>query len=357
MFFKVVYGPVHFQTRILNFFDSNPKTSKEIVYFVDDEDVFDQYKDNYKIIGLDSLRINHEWSNKYELIYKEKNCDEYIKNFYNFYKNKNTLLPSHLHRFILFYASKNNILKFTYLPNNFFMTDNISLLNQYHDLIPSGSFICKTHNWDLDKKKCIPNDENISKRELITKELNRKFPNLTLPDGGYILEYQLFTYSFLNEEHVSLFYELFDSISQIIYENKDSSHFAHFFPFDNLPFLLIDDIYGYIIRLFEINFNYSIKQTYDYWDGSKMGFHLTTLHDTWYYKYDNTKNEEINFKTYYDGKDEHKFIIPKDPNLYEFIKRNKDSINIYLENHLKNRCDFKITPENKVLIRFIEYYG
>lgn len=339
-FFKVIWGTAHFKTRFLNFIKSNPNIAKKVIYFVDNDEIYNDYKLDYNIVSLDSLRKNHEWSHNYELFYKESNDTEYVRNFWDFYREKNTLLPNTTFRFIFLYMYEKNILKFQYLPNNSFITDNELLLDNYFNSIPSSVL-----NTSLALPKKYWGGNMVNGNEFIHDYLKFKFPHLILPKEEYWLEVHFCLFSFENKDHLMLFYDLWDSISKVIFEKR----IHHFFQMNQMAYLHMDDVFGYIFRIFEINFNYRINHTLDYWNHQTMGFHRTTWHDNWYYKYPKNANEEL---IHYPWSNHGTFIIPVNPTIETYIERNKELICLYFTHHF-SKCDWKITDDNQVLIKFI----
>jgi hypothetical protein len=345
-FFKIIFGTAHYKTRFLNFIKTNPKVSKKVIYFVDNDEIYNEFKSDYTIISLDSLRKNHEWSHNYEFFYKEPNDVEYVRNFWDFYFEKNTLLPLSAFRLIFLYMYEKNILKFKYLPNNSFITDNELLVDNYFKSVHPGAITSQLHNWGMEENRYIPKKYNNQISGIITENLKKEFPHLVMPENEYLLEITFTTFSFLNREHIKLFYEIMDSIMKTIFENKIS----HFFPMNNLAYVAMDEIMGYMLRIFEINFDYKINHWLKYWDNNLMGNHKTTWHDNWYYKYPKNLNEELIHYTWGNFGD---FIIPVNPTIETYIERNKELINTYFNHHLGG-CKWEITPNNQVTIKFID---
>ena len=344
MFFKVIYGTAHYKTRFLHFLKTNPNVSKDVIYFVDNDEIYDEFKNDYKIVSIDSLRENHEWSCDHELFFKESDDTKYVKNFWNYYSDKNTLLPTTTLMFPLLYMYEKNILKFTYIPNNFFMVDDASVFDYYFNSIPIGTFTSQLHGWDLNKNRyATKSDGNmISENPLINEYLKNHFPNLILPESEYNLEYYFFQYSFRDREHIKLFYILMDSIVKIIYENK----LSHFFKMNTLAYTAVDDIFGYLMRIFEINYDYKIDGYLKYWNTETMGVHHTTYHDNWYYKLPKNIETDLNWHT------NDKFgslIIPKECTIEKYIEKNKTVLPNFL-NDLTN-CIYEITPNNEIIIK------
>jgi|LakMenEpi03Aug12_release.lakeMendotaPanAssembly.Ray.scaffolds.fasta_scaffold03006_15 hypothetical protein len=335
-FFKVIWGTAHFKTRFLNFIESNPNIAKKVIYFVDNDEIYEEYKLDYNIVSLDSLRENHEWSNTYEIFYKESNDTEYVRNFWDFYREKNTLLPNTTFRFVLLYMYEKNILKFKYLPNNSFITDNELLIDNYFNTIEPAMFTTKLG---------LPRHYINTVSGFINDYLKLKFPHLILPKEEYWLEIQLTTFSFENKDHLMLFYDLWDSILKVIFEE----HIHHFFQMNQMAYLHMDDVIGYIFRIFEINFNYKIDHWHPYWDQNTLGFHKTTWHDNWYYKYSKKINNEY---IHYPWGDFGDFVVPVNPTIETYIERNKELINIYFNHHFPY-CNCKITENNQVKIKFL----
>ena len=346
-FFKVIWDTAHFKTRFLNFIKSNPNIAKKVIYFVDNDEIYNDYKLDYNIVSLDSLRKNHEWSHNYELFYKESNDTEYVRNFWDFYREKNTLLPVGTLRFIFLYMYEKNILKFKYLPNNSFITDNESLIDNYFNPVQPGEFTTMLHHWSTQENKYVPKIHNnmVGTNPLIYDSLKTEFPHLIIPREEYSMELHMSTFSFKNKDHVMLFYKIWNLITKVIYEFD----IRHFFPMHAYAYIDIGDVLGFLFRVFEVNFNYKLDHWLKYWDNNIMGFHKTTWHDNWYYKYPKNANEEL---VHYTWGNFGNFIIPINPTIETYIERNKELINTYFMHHLGG-CEWEITENNKVFIKFI----
>lgn len=346
-FFKVIWGTAHYKTRFLNFIKSNPILAKKVIFFVDNVEIYNEYKLDYCIVSLDSLRQNHNWSYNYEFFYKEPNDTEYVRNFWDFYSEKNTLLPTNTFRFILLYMYEKNILKFKYLPNNSFVTDNELLLDKYFNSVGLSEITTSLHHWSTKENKYVPKSHNnvTGTHPAIYDYLKNRFPHLIIPKEEYNMEFQLSTFSFENKDHIMIFYELWDSIVRVIYEVD----IRYYFPMYAYAYTNIDDILGFIFRLFEINFNYKISHWLKYWDNNIMGNHKTTWHDNWYYKYSRKLNQEYILYTWGNMGD---FIVPTNPTIEQYIERNKELINTYFTHNLGG-CKWDISDNNQVTIKFI----
>lgn len=326
-FIRVVHGPVHFKTRFIPFVENNRDTLHNYVYLVDNYELYEPYKDLLTIIDIEEIRKNHEWSNNdIEVLYQESDHKVYAKNFKKYYEEKNTLLPVCTLRFILLYMYEKEILKFTYIGNNVFMTNKQNHIDDYFNSIPDEEFhFCNMGHID-DKPACVIQTH-------FGKLIEEKFPNLIIPDNQRKLENYLTGFSFKNKEHIKLFYEIFDYIVKL-YNYSDDSAREYFFQAYH-GYTRIDDILGYIIRIFEINLNYKIKSFLHYWKNDIIGFHVTTPHDTWYYsaglpRWNLLPDAEILTSE-------------------EYTNKNKNYLIEYYNNHL-TYCNFEITDDNKIII-------
>ena len=328
-FIKQIFGSVHFKTRFLPFIENNKETLNNYICLVDNYQLYEPYKDLITIIDIEKARKYHPWSNnEIEIHYDEPNPELYAKNFRNFYEEKNSLLPLCVMRFILPYMYDNNILKFTYIGNNVFMTNQQKIIDNYFNSIPEGVFhiphlgstnetcpsIIYGHFGDL---------------------LEKKFPNLIIPKDYWYCEIWASGFSFKNKEHLQLFYEIFDYIVYEYNTTTNSSAKSHFFQ-NGHGYTRLDDIIGYIIRIFEINFNYEVKNILEYFKNETLGFHVTTPHDAMYYA-----SGLLNWN-----------LLPYDETTFtteEYVRKNKESLINYFNNHLTH-CNYIITENNQVII-------
>lgn len=180
---------------------------------------------------------------------------------------------------------------------------------------------------------------------IIYEHLKTKFPHFIIPKEEYSMELHISTFSFKNKDDIFLFYKLWDSITKIIYEFD----IRHFFPMHAYSYNNVDDVVGFIFRIFEINFDYKIDHWVKYWN-SDLGLHRTTMHDNWYYKYNRKmiSEEQIHYSWTNFGK----FIIPVNPTQETYISRNKELIDIYFNHHLSH-CKWEISDDNQVFIKFL----
>lgn len=328
-FIKQIFGSVHFKTRFLPFIENNKETLNNYICLVDNYQLYEPYKDLITIIDIEKARKDHPWSNnEIEIHYDEPNPELYAKNFRNFYEEKNSLLPICVMRFILPYMYDNNILKFTYIGNNVFMTNQQKIIDNYFNSIPEGIF----HIPHLGStNETYPSIIYGHFEDLLEK----KFPNLIIPKDYWYCEIWASGFSFKNKEHLQLFYEIFDYIVYEYNTTTNSSAKSHFFQ-NGHGYTRLDDIIGYIIRIFEINFNYEVKNILEYFKNETLGFHVTTPHDAMYYA-----SGLLNWN-----------LLPYDETTFtteEYVRKNKESLINYFNNHLTH-CNYIITENNQVLI-------
>jgi len=328
-FIKQIFGSVHFKTRFLPFIENNKETLNNYICLVDNYQLYEPYKDLITIIDIEKARKDHPWSNnEIEIHYDEPNPELYAKNFRNFYEEKNSLLPICVMRFILPYMYDNNILKFTYIGNNVFMTNQQKIIDNYFNSIPEGIF----HIPHLGStNETYPSIIYGHFEDLLEK----KFPNLIIPKDYWYCEIWASGFSFKNKEHLQLFYEIFDYIVYEYNTTTNSSAKSHFFQ-NGHGYTRLDDIIGYIIRIFEINFNYEVKNIIEYFKNETLGFHVTTPHDAMYYA-----SGLLNWN-----------LLPYDETTFtteEYVRKNKESLINYFNNHLTH-CNYIITENNQVLI-------
>jgi hypothetical protein len=329
-FIRQIFGSVHFKTRFLPFIENNKDTLHNYVYLVDNYELYEPYKDLLTILDIEEVRKDHSWSNnEIEIHFHESNPELYAKNFKTFYKEKNSLLPFCTMRFLLPYMYQNNILKFTYIGNNVFTTNKQEVIDQYFNSIPEGTFHILKWN-DLLQPSIIYGH--------MGDLLKEKFSDLIFPENYCSCDGFGSGFSFKNKEHLQLFYEIFDYITYQYNTSTDPSFRRHFFQ-DNHGYTRIDDIIAYIIRIFEINFNYKIKYFLEYWDNQTLGYHVTTPHDAWYYA---LMLPQWNLNV----PDENETIFT----IEEYIRKNKEALINYYNNHLTH-ATYKITEDNQVIIK------
>jgi len=328
---RQIFGSVHFKTRFLPFIKNNKDTLNNYVYLVDNYELYEPYKDLLTILDIEELRKNHPWSNnEIETHFYEPNPELYAKNFRAFYKEKNSLLPVCVMRFLLLHMYKNNTLKFTYVGNNVFMTNKQEVLDQYFNSIPEGTFHMQ-HLGSIDQAyPCIIYGH-------LEHLLKAKFPNIVFPEDFWYCEVSAFGFSFKNREELQLFYELFDFIVYH-YNHGDIVLKNYFFQLSH-GYTRIDCILGYLARIFQVNFNYEVKNLLEYWQNQTLGYHVTTPHDAMYYA---------------DGLPHWNLLPPdKDETIFtteEYVRKNKKALVEYFENHMTH-ATYEITEDNQVIIK------
>jgi hypothetical protein len=331
-FIRQVFGSVHFKTRFLPFIENNKETAHNYIYLVDNYELYEPYKNLLTIIDIEDARKNHPWStNDIEVHYKEKDPELYAKNFHQFYKQKNSLLPFCTMRFLFPYMYENNILKFSYVGNNVFITNQQKIIDNFFKKIPEG-VLGIPHIGPMDETYSSPIFGHIGNL------LKSKFPQLTIPEDYWYCELFTCDFSFKNKEDIKLFYEIFDYITYC-YNFSDNIHIKNHFFQKNHGYTKIDDIVGYLLRIFEINFNYKIKNRLHYWEDDTLGFHMSTPHDSWYYS-----NMLPNWNLLPPNKNETVFTTE------EYIKKNKDALINYYNNHATH-ATYNITENNNIIIK------
>ena len=330
-FIKQVFGSVHFKTRFLPFIENNKETLNNYIYLVDNYEIYEPYKDLVTIIDIEKARKDHPWSNnEIEIHYHEPNPELYAKNFRKFYQEKNSLLPFCTMRFHLPFMYENDILKFTYIGNNVYMTNKQEVIDSYFNSIPDGTFHVP-HLGPIDQTHpCVIYSH-------VGDSLEKKYPNLIIPKDYWYCEAWAFGFSFKNKEDIILFYEIFDFIVYQ-YNHSTGADKYHFFQSGH-GYTKIDDILGYIIRIFELNFGYEVKNLLQYWENQTLGYHVTTPHDAIYYA---SGLPNWNLLPY----DENETIFTTE----EYVRKNKESLINYFNNHLTH-CNYIITENNQVIIK------
>ena len=172
------------------------------------------------------------------------------------------------------------------------------------------------------------------------KSLTHKFPNLIFPETHHYIEGFQFGAHFRNKEHMLLFYEIWDFIVEQ-YNNDSRDDWFNIHGGGVLGYSRLDDIVGYLSKIFEVNFDYKVTGFLKYWDDSQLGFHVSTPHDTWYYT--NNTNTYLPWKLPTPTEEEHIYTVN------DYVKKYKENLWTFYENHCTH-CNFSITEDNNVII-------
>ncbi len=321
------FGPVHFETRFVPFVQNNKDVLHNFVYVVNNGDWYEPISGECKIINVDTCRDNH-WSKQLEIVYPERDTSTFIKNFLKFCVGENKYLPLNLIRFGFIDCLNNDILNTVFTAPNVFLTNKDEIIQNYFNSIPLGTF-------HVPLFYPVPNTTSFSHWiGLVKPFIQKKYPGLILPDDFIAFDGFQFGMNFKNKEQMALFCEMWDYIIYLQY-TEDS-----LMPFTSLPpgYTKYEQFIGYLMRIFEINFEYNVENFINYWDNSTLGMHTSMPHDTWY-------NCGIR-----GGWERFGFIL--DDNILtiqDFVQKNKTSIEKYhteIHGHLLN---YQITDSNVIL--------
>lgn len=335
-FIKLIFGPIHAETRFKPLIKHNKETLKHYVFLVDHPELYEEYKDLAYIVSINDLRKDHAWSNEKEIIYQEKRAPEYIKNFREFYTNQH-LTPLSILRLGFKHLMEQDILNVIYLGNNCFMTNKESIILNYFDSIPPGV----AH---------FPHSAYAEKKESaiyihLGEILKAKFPELKFPETCHPCETYMFGCHFRCKQDMLMFYKIWDFIVEQYYIN----HRNWFFEPRWISYISrIDDILGYLMEVFKINFGYENKEFLAFWNNSILGWHLTTPHDTFAYGY------PLPYRFYNaDGSTETK-LIPKISetdeinSISDYIKKYKEPL-MYYYNCNSSHCNVTLDETNNTI--------
>jgi hypothetical protein len=209
------------------------------------------------------------------------------------------------------------------------MTNKQYEIDNYFNSIPVGTILIPHIGPREIKSDTIP-------YSIAGDKLKDKFPNLIFPQDSYYIEGFIFGFNFLEKEHIKLFYEMWDILSYE-FQTKNPQHL--YMQSGRIGYCVLDPVIAYITRIFEINFNYKIKNYLEHWDNEKLGFHITCPHDAWYYSLNVLPGWNLHYPL-----EEDKIYTVKD-----YIKKNKDALINYYQNHITH-CNLKITEDNQIII-------
>lgn len=305
-FYKVVFGPVHFKTRFLPLLKTNPNTLNQYVFFVTHYELYEPYKDIVEIVDLDNLRKNDTWSVENEKFFPESDYNQYIHRTLT----SEYCIPKHIHRFIFLWFKEKGIKKFTYLANNFHVTDNLEFLQKFVDEIEDDTFYLHT-NFPMTVTPKVP----VEKKK--RNKMREKFPNLEIGNEYWWHEWKGQVFSFNSLEDVQLFFELWDEIAHLGGELSNNCFEL------NHGYEKIDVVTGWIFRILEVNRGYKIDY-FPYQTGGNIGVgrHLSVPFDQFYVK---NGNPDWNFRPYQEG-----------DTLESYLELHQDEIKHYLTHHFNN---------------------
>jgi hypothetical protein len=322
--FNIHLGPITPKTRFLPLLQTHPSTLNRYVHVVDNYEFFEPYKDKTTIIDINKYRENHPWSKDKEILYNEKDPSLFVKNFRKFCFEKGNFYPLDLMRAAFLHFYENNILNFAFIATNPIMTDDNTILDEYFDKMSPGSFYLLTFNNSPRPYILSP---------FIHEGLKEKYPSLKITDQYHYFDGWNISFHFKNKEDLLLFYNIWDDVLQLYYDNP----FAKPTLATAAGYTQYESVIGYVIKIFDDNFNYKIGSILDHWSNGTTGKYVCRIHDTFLWHNGNP----VRFS------DRYNFINNKDiTTVKDFIKINKEALaKFYYECNL----DFEITDETVFL--------
>jgi hypothetical protein len=267
-FIKLLLGPVHFETRFLSFIKTNRDTLHNYVYLVDNYHLYEPYKDLVEIIDLTEIAKNHAWSSEKEIPFAETDTTLYMKNFVEHCCINKNFLPSNVLRFHFLNSYDKNILNMMYVGNNIVLSNNQNTLDNFFNSTEPGTFTVPFLNFS---------PQPYFKGDYVSNLFKEKYPTLIIPEDYWYFDGYQFGFHFKTKEDMILFYEMWDHLMHLYYTDPNlNSHLGH-----PAGYTMFESFVGYVIRIFELNFDYKVAYLFDYW--KKTGFHTSYPHDTWYY--------------------------------------------------------------------------
>lgn len=321
-FYTVALGPILFETRFKHFLNKNKNILDHYTWVVDNYNLYEPYKDEVKIIDIDSIRKNHSWSKEYELLFNEKDPVLFAKNFNKVCEENKQYLPLDLQRFALLEFYKEETLNFCYIGSNVQITNNKEHILEFFNKIPQGTFLAPF--WSNIPEPC-------SVTEHIKDDLQAIYPQLKITNTRFKFDGWGYGMHFRSKEDLLLFYNLWESILEIYYKktNLENIILGASGGVTNYELAI-----GWVMNIFTENFNYDFKNIHEFWTTDKLGVHLSLIHDTWFYGGIRCGWTHFGF-----------VLDEKIKTVADFIARNQEPIKVFYDryNHI---LDYKILVDN-----------
>lgn len=276
-FLKQIFGPIHFKSRFLPLLEYNKESIHHSVFLVDHIELYNDYLDKAHVISIDELRKDHSWSNEKEIIYKELDEKKYIKNFFDYYMNQYPL-PLNVMRFGFKNLVESGELNIVYIGNNNYMTNKNEIIENYFQSIPVGAFHYAPQGGLKNYTYPFGDDDRQFRLRELKPKLEERFPDIKFPSKSTDAECYIFGVHFKTKEEGLLFYEIWDYLMYLL--NLDTEFL---FSARNRGYTQLDQIVGYLIEIFKVNFNYATHEFLEFWSNNTLGWHLTSPHDTMAY--------------------------------------------------------------------------
>lgn len=336
-FLTHTYGPIHFNTRFLPFIEHNYKVLHNFTYIVGNYELYEPYKNLLTILNPKEFTKNH-WTLNIEVanIFTETNSKKFVTNFNKHCVEERKLLPFLLSRFHLLDCLQQNILNVTYTQTNTWFTNKQEVIDEYFDKIPTGTFHMPlfNHTWEKENE---PYPFHMAMGDRVEKTINllkEKFPGILFPTDFYYFDGFHMGMHFNNKNEMQLFFDIVDYITYLLYTEGDLYNLL----FTPSGYTRCEWYFGYVMRVFELNFNYSVKNYNNYWNNQTLGKHLSIPHDTWH-----NCGIRSNWDVLYGFELDNTIRTVK-----QFINRNVNALHKYHQDH-GMYLNYKITKDNVIL--------
>jgi hypothetical protein len=319
-FYSISLGPILYKTRFEHFLDKNKDVLDNFVWVVDNYELYEPHKDLIKIIDIDATRADHPWSNKYEILFNEKDPILFLKNYQSFCTHNKNFYPLDLQRLAFLEFYKENTLNFNYIGTNIQITNNKNNIEEYFNKIQPGTFIAPY--FDIEPRKYFQAD-------YIKDDLQKLYPNLIIPNTNYYFDGWGYGFHFRNKEELILFYQIWEDALKIYHTSKANKTLGTSAGYSNY-----ESIIGWVMNIFVKNFGYKFDNIHKYWDSHKTGMHLSLVHDTWHYGSIRVGWTDFGF-----------VLDDNIQTISDFISRNQEPLKAFY-NRYTDKLDYKILPNN-----------
>lgn len=243
-------------------------------------DLYKDYHKDFTFVNFDELRKDYPFSLENEQFMEVKTEEEFYKNVYEFYYRdfsrpgkKVNLYSYDIHRFALPWLAKNDILNFALIDNDFILTNDRGIVEDYFKEIPDNTlYTTWFFGGDFNAKHI--------KHQFLKEEVQPLFPDKVF-DYSNLLNADGFIKGFKmgNKEDLILFFDIWNKSMKKLFANN---HYLHEITGGRLMF---DNFWlsPYITGLFK-NWGYSIRNTHDFRLSGLVGRHYTRAEDTLYYQ-------------------------------------------------------------------------
>lgn len=327
-FITHTFGPLHFNTRFLPFVKHNDKILHNFIYIVGNYELYEPY--SHLLTILDGKEVTkNSWSHDIEVIYDESDAVKFVTGFKSFCIDGKKPLPLNLVRFNMLECMKHDVLNMVYVGTNTWFTNKPEIIDAYFNSIPVGTMHAPLFNMNKPTGYYL--------QHLITGKMQERFPDLIIPSDFYYFDGYQFGMHFKNKDDLKLFFDIWDYIVYLHYTDDAFKNLLS----TTAGYTKYEQFVGYVMRIFELNFGYTMDNFINYWDFTTLGKHLNLPHDTWHNCGIRTNWDVLHGITL----DESIVTVP------QFIKKNKDALDHYHSSH-GQLLKHEIT-ENNVILRHI----